>query len=62
MGSTWQSLLDDLWRVRCENVYRDDVSRREALIEQMAWTMQTILEKLRDRDDAPVHADNKDGS
>lgn len=47
MGSTWQSLLDEFVRVR-QASYRDENDREEALIEQMAYTMQTILEKLRD--------------
>lgn len=47
MGSTWQSLLDDLARVR-QGDYRNDDDRRETLIEEMAFAIQTILEKLRD--------------
>ncbi len=48
MGSTWESLLDDLHEVRTSGQYRDDVERREHLIETMAFTLQTMLEMLRD--------------
>lgn len=47
MGSTWQSLLDQFVHVR-QAEYRDENDREEALIDQMVYTVQTILEKLRD--------------
>ena len=47
MGSTWQKLLDNFARVR-QAEYRNENDREEALIEEMAYTIQTILEKLRD--------------
>lgn len=49
MGSTWQSLLDEFVRVQ-DRDYRDENDREEALIDQMAFTMQRILEKLRDQE------------
>lgn len=47
MGKTWQSLLDELVRV-LEGSYRDENEHEEALIDQMAYTLRAILEKLRD--------------
>lgn len=47
MGSTWQKLLDDFAAVR-NGDYRNDMDRKEVLIEEMAFTVQRILEKLRD--------------
>jgi len=48
MGSSWESLLEEFHRIRMGE-YRSDPERQEALIEAMAYTLQTILEKLRDR-------------
>jgi hypothetical protein len=49
MGSSWERLLENFHSVRMGE-YRNDPERREALIEAMAYTIQTILEKLRDAD------------
>jgi len=50
MEQTWQLLIDDLRSVRSGD-FRNDVDRQERLIEVMAFTMQTMLEKLRDASD-----------
>lgn len=47
MGSTWQSLLEELARVRGEN-YRTEPDRVAAVVEHLEWIVQTMLEKLRD--------------
>jgi hypothetical protein len=50
MRSTWQDLLDNFWRVR-NGDYRSEPEHQEAIIEEMAFVIQTILEKLRDLHD-----------
>jgi len=47
MGSTWQGLLDEFVRVRSIQ-YRDDPEEAVARMESIEYTLQTILEKLRD--------------
>ena len=47
MGNTWQKLLDDFAAV-LNGDYRNAADREEALIEETAFTMLRILEKLRD--------------
>jgi hypothetical protein len=47
MGSTWQSLLEEFVRVR-NTQYRDDPEEAAARMESIEYTLQTILEKLRD--------------
>lgn len=47
MGNTWQFLLTQFARSRNQD-FRSDPERQEALIEQIASTMQATLEKLRD--------------
>lgn len=49
MGSTWQSLLDELVRVR-DMDFRSDPERDKAQRDTLEWIVQTILEKLRDAD------------
>lgn len=48
MGSTWQGLLDDFIRVR-DAQYRSDPDEAAARMESIEYTLQTILEKLRDQ-------------
>lgn len=48
MGTTFQKLLDRLSAVRHGN-YRDDPAHTEALLNEMADTLQDVLEMLRDR-------------
>lgn len=47
MGSTWQSLLEEFVRVRSAQ-YRNVPEEAAARMENIEYTLQTILEKLRD--------------
>lgn len=49
MGSTWQSLLDELVRVR-DMDFRTEPERDQARRDTLEWIVQTILEKLRDEE------------
>lgn len=44
---TWQELLDFFLRTK-NYEFRDEGAREEAMIEMMEYTLQKILEKLRD--------------
>lgn len=50
MGSTWQSLLDELVRVR-DMDFRSDPEREQARRDTLEYVVQTMLEKLRDAED-----------
>jgi hypothetical protein len=52
MGSTWQGLLDEFIRVWDFGDYRDDPARDRARMDSFEYTIQTILEKLRDAEDS----------
>ncbi len=47
MGTTWQNLLTEFVRVR-DAQYRDDPEAAAARMESIEYTIQTMLEKLRD--------------
>ncbi len=49
METSWQSLINELVHVRSAH-YRDDVQREDAIKETMMYVVQTILEKLRDKE------------
>jgi hypothetical protein len=50
MGSTWQSLLDEFIRVRDRNDYRNDNDEADARMESIEYTLQRILENMRDQE------------
>lgn len=50
MGTTFGKLLEQLVDVRDEQ-YRDDVERDKSRLLQVEYTLQTMLEMLRDRFD-----------
>lgn len=50
MGSTWQSLLEEFLRVRNAR-YRNDPEEADARMKSVEYTIQTMLEKLRDLND-----------
>lgn len=47
MASEWHRLLDEYNRVYYGE-FRNENDREEALLDQMAFTMQKILEKLKE--------------
>jgi hypothetical protein len=49
MGSTWESLLEALVKGRDAD-YRTEPERDQGRRDNLEWIVQTMLEKLRDRD------------
>lgn len=50
MGHTFQSLLDQFCEIRGKQ-YRTDADEADARMESIEYTIQTLLEMLRDRYD-----------
>jgi hypothetical protein len=50
MGHTFQSLLDEFCRVR-DAEYRDDPEQDAARMDSIEYTIQAMLEMMRDRFD-----------
>jgi hypothetical protein len=50
MGSTWQSLLDEFILVR-DREYRSIPDEAAARMESIEYTLQRILENMRDHED-----------
>lgn len=48
MGSSFESLLEQFVQVR-DAQYRDDIEEAAARMDSIEFTIQRILEKLRDR-------------
>lgn len=50
MGSTWESLLNELVACRDSDQYRSEPEHDRARRDNLEWIVQTMLEMLRDRD------------
>jgi hypothetical protein len=52
MGSTWESLLKALVDCRDRRDFRSDPEHDQARRDNLEWIVQTMLEKLRDEEQA----------